>query len=274
MPEQNSLIRAVYLMDKKGADVLQGRCIVYNNKSFLGSIVAVEFDMLYIIHHKGGELVRGMGFFGGSNGIWRYNAINQVRMDHNMLTEDIDSSMRAIIDHGLRFIYSNSVVSYELCPTTLLSLIKQRIRWSQGWFQVTLRHTCSLLASEHITLRNKVAFFIMLLYREIFYYPASQVIPLFIMSVIKNSYEQNQYLLISTILSFCILPLEVLTVNLNKKLDSEYISPGDYKDTNLWQQILFVFLAPLYDYLKFFIVVSSHILELCGNKVWRITSRT
>jgi cellulose synthase/poly-beta-1,6-N-acetylglucosamine synthase-like glycosyltransferase len=274
LPEQNSIIRAVHLMQKKNADVLQGRCVVYNNKSFLGSIIATEFDMIYIIHHKGGELVRGMGFFGGSNGVWRYHALKTVRMDHTMLTEDIDSSMRAIINHGFKFIYSNSVVSYELCPTTLISLIKQRIRWSQGWFQVTLRHTWPMLKCNYLTCRNKFTFFIMLLYREIFYYPASQVIPLFITSVIRNTYEQNEYLLLSTIFSILILPLELIVVNLNKRLDSEHITPSDYKDVSIWQQLIFIMLAPAYDYLKFFIVVVSHILELCGNKVWRVTSRT
>ena len=77
-------------MRKKKADILQGRCVTFNNQKFLTGIIAVEFDLMYVLHHKGGEIMRGLGFFGGSNGIWSYDALSTIRMDPSMLTEDID----------------------------------------------------------------------------------------------------------------------------------------------------------------------------------------
>lgn len=272
-PEVNSLIKAIYLMKKKKADILQGRCVVLNNQGWLSSIVAVEFNLIYILHHKGGEIVRGMGFFGGSNGIWSYQALSEIQMDPTMLTEDIDSSLRAI-EAGYNIIYSTDVISYELAPTTVWALAKQRIRWAQGWFQVTLRHTCRILACDHISCWNKMMFMMLLVYREIFYYAAAQVIPVFVVSVFKGTYAYNPYLLISTGLSVCILPISLLVINTYLQLDVDRITPASYMPVSCWDNIKYLLAYPFYQYFKFIISVLSHFLEFMGNKEWRITNRT
>lgn len=60
-------------------------------------------------------------------------------MDSSMLTEDIDSALRAF-SRGAKAVHDLNVVSYELAPVTLAAFWKQRLRWAQGWAQASMRH--------------------------------------------------------------------------------------------------------------------------------------
>lgn len=60
-------------------------------------------------------------------------------MHKHMLTEDIDSTLRAFAS-GAKMVHELNTVSYEQAPTTLAAFYKQRMRWAQGWFQVAIRH--------------------------------------------------------------------------------------------------------------------------------------
>lgn len=50
------------------------------------------------------------------------------------------------------------------------TLRKQRLRWSQGWFEVAIRHLRPLTLSRHTSLRQKLGFFLLLGFREAFVY--------------------------------------------------------------------------------------------------------
>ena len=58
-------------------------------------LIAVEFEDMYNVGHEGRSNLFDLGIFGGSNGLWRAEVLQQIRMDGDMLTEDIDSSFRA-----------------------------------------------------------------------------------------------------------------------------------------------------------------------------------
>ena len=81
-----------------GCDVVQGHCVVRNGDAIAASpgLVAVEFEAIYAVSHPGRAKLHGFGLFGGSNGFWRTDCLHRTRMRSTMLTEDIDSSMRAV----------------------------------------------------------------------------------------------------------------------------------------------------------------------------------
>ncbi|KAF2430507.1 hypothetical protein EJ08DRAFT_687795 [Tothia fuscella] len=81
----------------------------------------------------------GFGLFAGSNGYWRANLLREHKMDGTMLTEDIDSTLRAF-SKGWNVVHDLNVVSYELAPTSIKAFWKQRMRWAQGWTQASIRH--------------------------------------------------------------------------------------------------------------------------------------
>ncbi|KAG4035149.1 hypothetical protein MFRU_002g04930 [Monilinia fructicola] len=158
-------------------DCVQGRCVIQNSKAtFLTGMIAVEFDKIYATSHPGRAALFGYGLFTGSNGYWRANLLRDLKMDAGMLTEDIDSALRAL-EQGAICIHEPNVISYELAPTTFRSFLKQRLRWAQGWTQASSRHhVLAYRKSPHKT-RNPLTRFgllSLLLVRELSYYLVSQ----------------------------------------------------------------------------------------------------
>ncbi|KAM3078192.1 hypothetical protein ACMFMF_004599 [Clarireedia jacksonii] len=100
-------------------------------------------------------------------------------MDAGMLTEDIDSALRAL-ERGAICVHEPNVLSYELAPTTFPSFLKQRLRWAQGWTQASYRHyalSYKKSPPHHHQKRNATTRFgllSLLLIRELSYYLVSQ----------------------------------------------------------------------------------------------------
>lgn len=138
------------------ADVVQGHCVIRNGEdSALAKLVAVEFEQIYAVSHPGRATLHGFGIFGGSNGFWRRSALERIRLRGSFLTEDIEASMRVLAAGG-RIVNDPGLLSRELAPETPRALWKQRMRWAQGWFQVSLRHLGPILRSHDLSVRQKV----------------------------------------------------------------------------------------------------------------------
>jgi cellulose synthase/poly-beta-1,6-N-acetylglucosamine synthase-like glycosyltransferase len=139
--------------------------------------VAVEFESIYAVSHPGRARMHGFGIFGGSNGYWKTDLLRQIRMRGSMLTEDIDSSLR-VVEGGGRIASDRHLVSRELAPTTVKAIWNQRMRWAQGWFQVSLRHLVLAWRSPHLSLRNKIGLMYLLGWREVYPWISMQMFPL------------------------------------------------------------------------------------------------
>ncbi len=163
-----------------GIDIIQGRCCVYNyDESLTTRLVAAEFDMIYGYMHSGRAQLQGYGFFGGSNGHWNASLLKTLGMQKHMLTEDIDSSMRAIIS-GARIEYDLRCCLTSLHPRPIPALTKQRMRWSQGWTQVAFRHALPAVRrgaySDDNGWRSRIGLFQILVYREVYFYINTQLL--------------------------------------------------------------------------------------------------
>ncbi|KAJ9645207.1 hypothetical protein H2199_003213 [Coniosporium tulheliwenetii] len=159
-------------------DIVQGRCIVFNaSASFLAGMISVEFDKIYAVSHPGRAAMWGFGLFCGSNGYWRATLLRDLKMDGDMLTEDIDSALRAV-SRGANTVHELNAVSYELAPTALPTFWKQRLRWAQGWAQASMKHLkLSYQKSPEGYNRNftvRFGLFSLLLIREWSYYLVTQ----------------------------------------------------------------------------------------------------
>ncbi|KAM3085435.1 hypothetical protein ACMFMG_002512 [Clarireedia jacksonii] len=168
------------LMADSQVDCVQGRCVIQNaSATFLTGMIAVEFDKIYATSHPGRAALFGYGLFTGSNGYWRANLLRDLKMDAGMLTEDIDSALRAL-ERGAICVHEPNVLSYELAPTTFPSFLKQRLRWAQGWTQASYRHyalSYKKSPPHHHQKRNATTRFgllSLLLIRELSYYLVSQ----------------------------------------------------------------------------------------------------
>ncbi len=176
-PDPDSFTRAWRWL-ASGFDIVQGHCLVRNgDASPVARMVAVEFETIYTVSHPGRARLHGFGVFGGSNGYWKTDLLRQTRMHGFMLTEDIDSSMR-VIAAGYKIASDPYLISRELAPVTLKALWHQRMRWAQGWFQVSYRHLGRALRSPHLSPRQKLGMLQLLGWREIFPWLSLQVLPI------------------------------------------------------------------------------------------------
>ncbi|MGL4742863.1 MAG: glycosyltransferase [Dermatophilaceae bacterium] len=158
-----------------GADVVQGHCVIRNgDASALTKLVAVEFEQIYAVAHPGRAAIHRFGIFGGSNGYWRRSALERTRLRGSFLTEDIEASMRVLAGGG-RIVNDPGLVSRELAPETPRALWKQRTRWAQGWFQVSVRHLGPILRAPMLSLRQKLGAIYLLGWREV--YPWLAMLP-------------------------------------------------------------------------------------------------
>jgi cellulose synthase/poly-beta-1,6-N-acetylglucosamine synthase-like glycosyltransferase/DNA-binding response OmpR family regulator len=161
-----------------GADIVQGHCSIRNgDASWVARMVAIEFEQIYAVSHPGRARLHAFGIFGGSNGYWRTELLRSIRMHGFMLTEDIDSALR-VVENGGKIVSDPHLISRELAPTDLKSLTNQRLRWAQGWFQVSLKRFWPLLRSPHLTLRQKLGAFHLLAWREVFPWISLQIFPI------------------------------------------------------------------------------------------------
>ncbi|KAN0062766.1 hypothetical protein ACQY0O_004961 [Thecaphora frezii] len=187
-PDPNALRWVARRFLAGGIDIIQGRCCIYNyDETWVTRLVAAEFDMIYGVMHSGRAQVQGYGFFGGSNGHWNASLLRTLGMQKHMLTEDIDSSMRAIIS-GARIEYDLKIKSYELAPETMAALTKQRMRWAQGWTQVAFRHAFPAVRrgaySDDNGWRSRLGLFQLLVYRELYFYINTQLLMILVASII------------------------------------------------------------------------------------------
>lgn len=159
-------------------DVVQGQCMIRNaDDSFVSATVAAEFAMMYAVSHPGRTAVNGFGIFGGSNGFWRTEMINRIGMSAEMLTEDIDATSRALLE-GARIATDPRIVSTELAPVSWGQLWRQRMRWAQGWWEVTVRHTMPLLRSPLLSEQQKRGVVFLYVWRIVHPWLATQMWPL------------------------------------------------------------------------------------------------
>lgn len=176
-PDRQSFARAWRWL-AHGHDVVQGHCVVRNgDASWVARLVACEFETIYALNHPGRNRLHNFGIFGGANGYWKTELLRQTRMHRFMLTEDIDSSLR-VVEAGYKIVTDPQLLSRELAPVTLRALVQQRLRWSQGWFQVALKYTWRTMRSRRLSVRQKLGFFFLLPWREIYPCLSVQMVPL------------------------------------------------------------------------------------------------
>lgn len=158
--------------------------------NLLTSLISVEFDKIYACSHPGRAAMTGFGLFAGSNGYWRAPLLREHKMDRSMLTEDIDSALRAF-SKGWNVVHDLNVVSFELAPTSLAAFWKQRMRWAQGWTQASIRHlvlTWNKSPAERTvrTFGQRFGIFSLLFVREASYYLVTQYTCLIIGFVVTS----------------------------------------------------------------------------------------
>ncbi|WKX72140.1 glycosyltransferase [Streptomyces sp. XD-27] len=253
-----------------GYDVVQGHCVVRNgDSSWVARMVAVEFESIYAVSHPGRTRLYGFGVFGGSNGFWRTDLLARTRMHGSMLTEDIDSTMRALAE-GARFTVDRTLISRELAPTTVKQLWNQRSRWAQGWLQVSLKHLWRALRSPVFTARQKLGMFVLLGWREAQPWLTLQMLPILLYSVWKEGGPQNM----DWAVPVCLLAtLVTLSAGVVQAAFARRLAVPELRRKRGWFWRYLLVSTFFYSHFKNMLARHACLKEALGERQWRVTPR-
>jgi cellulose synthase/poly-beta-1,6-N-acetylglucosamine synthase-like glycosyltransferase len=157
-PDPESLSIAIRHLEDSNVDCVQGSTYIREGFFIFKLLINADFFFSYFVMLPTLEVIAGMGFFGGANGVWRQSSLRQLEFDAGALTEDIDCFCRAVIYNKFRFAFFPESRSGELAPATLSALWKQRSRWAMGWDEVTMRHSSAFWYAP-VNLRQKIGLF-------------------------------------------------------------------------------------------------------------------
>ena len=267
-PLPDSLCRAWRWLSN-GWDVVQGRCSIRNgDESWVARMVAIEFEQIYAVSHPGRARLHGFGIFGGSNGFWKTSVLHQTRMRRAMLTEDIDSSIRAV-QAGFRIAGDRDLISEELAPTSLQQLLNQRLRWAQGWFQVSLKRILPVLASKQVTPRQKVGLLHLLVWRELFPGYSIQVVPILAYWVWIYGWSYIDW----AVPIFLFTTIYTLSVGPGQLIFAYILSRKTIQQRGDWFLSYFFVSAIFYAPFKDTLSRIAHLKEAMRERAWKVTPR-
>ncbi|MFP5364568.1 MAG: cellulose biosynthesis cyclic di-GMP-binding regulatory protein BcsB [Thermoleophilia bacterium] len=266
-PARDAAVRALRWFGA-GYDIVQGRCVIREHEQgWLARLVAVEFEQIYAVSHAGRSLAFDTAMFCGTNGWWRTSVLRQIGMNEEMLTEDIDSSVRALLA-GVRTVHDRSVISTELAPPSPAAWWGQRMRWAQGWFQVTLRHQAAILRSPHLTTELKLYWTYLLGWRELFPLLSLQIFALLAADVLlarEFSWFFDPFLLVTTVLTLVAGPLAAWSTYRVALPAQRRALRGTF--------VLYAAGSLLYTTAKNTVAIVAIFRELVGQRGWVVTRR-
>ncbi|MGB7538121.1 MAG: response regulator [Anaerolineales bacterium] len=269
LPEPDAFTRAWRWLSN-GADVVQGHCVVRNgDSSWVARMVAVEFEAIYAVSHPGRARLHDFAVFGGSNGYWRTEVLRQTRLYSKMLTEDIDSSIR-IASYGRKIVCDPGIISRELAPVTLRHLWDQRVRWAQGWYQVSLRRFWESIRSPSLSGRQKAGIFWLLEWREVYPWIADQMFPLIAFWALKFGGLGKIDWLIPV---FVMTTLFTLSVGPGQTLFAYWLGDAQIRRRKGWFVSYLILSSLFYTEFKNVVARIAQLNEWMHVRSWKITPR-
>ncbi|MFE0175496.1 glycosyltransferase [Streptomyces sp. NPDC059002] len=253
-----------------GYDVVQGHCVIRNGESsWVARLVAIEFEAIYAVSHPGRTRLYGFGVFGGSNGFWRTDLLARTRMHGSMLTEDIDSTMRAL-NAGARIAMDRTLISRELAPTMLKPLWNQRSRWAQGWLQVSLKHLWRGLRSPVFTRRQKTGLFVLLGWREVQPWLTLQILPILLHAAWRAGGADR----LDWAVPVCLIAAAVtLSAGLVQAAFAWRLAVPELRVRRGWFWRYLLVSTVFYTHFKNMVARAAHLKEVLGDRQWRVTPR-
>ncbi len=266
-PTPESICRAWRWLAGGQYDVVQGRNVIRNAQdNVLTRVVAVEFEHLYGVSHPARSLLADLGIFGGSNGYWRTSVLRSIRFNPQMLTEDIDVTVKLLL-RGYRIIHDRDVIATELAPIDGGALWSQRRRWAQGWLQVGLKYTWPIIRSKHLGWGQKIYLLCMFvcgtaLHFTVVYYPLLLCHELANLDALPAL--AGQWFGWVTMLLLVSGPYQVFVAHHGRSRASPWSG---------WDSLLYCFVLPVYALFKNIVSLVAVYYELIGRRDWVVTRR-
>jgi cellulose synthase/poly-beta-1,6-N-acetylglucosamine synthase-like glycosyltransferase len=186
-----------------------------------------------------------------------------------MLTEDIDSGIRALYD-GREIVSDPALLSYELAPTSVRALWRQRLRWSQGWFQVSRKHLREGLANPRLSRRQKFGLVMLLGWRELYPWISLQMIPVIALMAYKAGGVANLDWLVTFFLATTVFTASAGPV---QTLFAYRLAAPSVRREKRWFWLYLLVSVIAYTEFKNVVARLAQLKELSGERRWIVTPR-
>jgi len=165
-PDADSLMLLWRTLERTSADCVQGSYYMrgLGSSQFAGttaatSLIARIVDAEFFVDWHLTKLVTrslflGSGYFSGSNALWRTAALAAREFSETAQTEDVDMAVQQLLD-GRRIEFCPESRSGELAPTGCLALWKQRLRWTIGWDETSLKYGGDFADAANLSTRAR-----------------------------------------------------------------------------------------------------------------------
>lgn len=279
-PDKDCLQKLIQTLESNPkTDCVHGTTYIRNRTNsgygFIARLVDAEFFYFYNLLFPALQLIAGNVFFGGSNGIWRTRSL--AKFDNNMLTEDIDLSVRSLVDHR-QIVSEYRARSGELIPNGPSALFQQRLRWAIGWNEITYKYAGAyfFIGFRNFEIRRLAGILYLLFFRYIAFVCFS-LSTAFSWMGYYDFLPQDTDLVWTTNISFvAYFGFTILLVLLRfpqsiKNLD---FSNWEIMDQIIWI-IIFFFLTPVYLLWNTLMEIVATVKIICRKESkWIVTPRS
>ncbi|KAL1503893.1 hypothetical protein AB1Y20_012356 [Prymnesium parvum] len=156
-PDPGSLELLTAHLRARRCECVQGSTYLRHKHSLFDVYINTEFFVTHFVFFPAMQFLTSCGVFGGSNALWKTEALRDYSFRHDVQTEDIELSTQAML-RKVRIRFCPDARSGELPPATFIALYRQRLRWAVGWDQVTIQHFHGIGSSD-LSCREKAALY-------------------------------------------------------------------------------------------------------------------
>ena len=151
-------IMTPYLADPQVAGAQAKVRMKNTSVNSLTSLQDDEFATFNRIIQKGRTFINGATALGGNGQMVKRKALESVGgwWDQS-ITEDLDLSIRVMLNHGV-VKYCDQAIVYQEAVTSLKDLLKQRIRWAEGHLESMITYSWKVLTTKGLPLTRRIDF--------------------------------------------------------------------------------------------------------------------
>jgi len=149
---------ALYADDVKPVAAVQGYQLHYlnRNENWVTKGVRAEFSGSYMVERVAEEVYGAMKMVSGSVFMFDAELLRRLGWTHS-ITEDWELTLRLYIE-GYKVAYTPLIQAPAEIPTSVMRVVRQRMRWAEGHTYAVRRYFMQVLRSEHLTLAEKAEF--------------------------------------------------------------------------------------------------------------------
>ncbi len=188
---ENTLRRALRHFRDPEVAAVAGNVKVVNRVNFWSRLQALEYIEGLNMARRAQGFMRAVNIIPGPIGIFRRDVLLRVGgYSHDTFAEDADLTLK-ILETGMRVEYEDQAIAYTEAPEKLVSLIKQRYRWTRGILQALKKRRSILTHPRSFSSWLSV---VMMLFESLIW-PVMNVVGNLFFVVVALAFGASEYLI-------------------------------------------------------------------------------